>query len=423
MFGIVLPVILLALLYVVGRSLLGRDEDRRIIPLLIGTYLLRLGLSFIVSDLPIFSYGSGGDASFYEANALTIARMWEHDGISFVTADVFPDLGYTTLPSNVFALISYLNGERTHFACTALVAFVSVVACLIIYRLTVDLGADHAVAFNLFCFLTLMPAYLFMTSDTYKDGMVVFLVATALLAGSRLAKRFSLWDLALGSLALWGIWFVRFYLLFIVSVPFVIGFLGPRARNPVRLVSVLLLLVAAGALVATRTSVFASLSETAETTYEFATMDSTIASNANVGSGLTIEGTGVAAFCLKLFLLLFAPLPWQGGSISFQIGKIETITWYFLFLHTVRGGRLLWRSRPVELAALLSFLLPCTFIYATTYANAGLAVRMRFSIVMLSTIIAAHSLSERRARAVATLCPPQPSRATLEAQPQRKPAT
>lgn len=396
MFGAALSLLLLILLFGIGRMLVKPSDDSRIVPLLVGAYVLRLGLSFVVTDLPIFSYGSGGDASYYEMHAQTIANLWRHDEIFYVTMDELPDLGRTTLPSNIFALIIYLNGERTHLGCAAFVAFVSVLACLLLYRLAVELHSDPKVAFTLFAYFLVMPSYLFLTSDTYKDGMVVFLVFAALLAAFRLTRQFSMRDAALGMLAIFGLWHVRFYLIFIVTVPLVVGLLGPRARNPVRAVAVMAGICGLVALIASSTSAFTELANTAETTFEFATLDSTVASNANEGSGMLIEGGGLGSFLVKLFLMLFAPLPWQGGSIGLHFGKVETVIWYFLFYHTVRGAKLMWRSSPIELAALLSFLLPCTFIYATTFANVGLSLRLRFVIVMLSTIVAARSLSLRK---------------------------
>ena len=80
---------------------LPATTERQVVALVVGAYALRLALSFIVTDLPIFSYGARGDAAFYEENAEIIARLWQHESVFYVDMETLPDIGRTTLPCNI----------------------------------------------------------------------------------------------------------------------------------------------------------------------------------------------------------------------------------------------------------------------------------------------------------------------------------
>ena len=241
-----------------------------------------------------------------------------------------------------------------------------------------------------------MPSYLFLSSDMYKDPLVLLFIFTVLLCGIRLGRRFSVFLAATALVALWGLWHVRFYLVFVASVTLALGIIGLRTRSSARIGISLTALVLVILAIASQTTAFAELTATAGETYEFATKDTTVASNANEASGVLIEGTGPAAFLYRLVMMLFSPFPWQGGSISLHVGKIETVIWYVACYHAIRGGRMLLRTDPGALVTLLSVILPCTFMYTVTFANMGMALRMRFVIVMLTTVVGALSYTERR---------------------------
>ncbi|RYE77335.1 MAG: hypothetical protein EOO74_07060, partial [Myxococcales bacterium] len=267
MLGVLLPLIMATLLYGIWRR--NRDPQP-VLQLLMAAYTVRMILQSFVRDLPIFSYGAGGDCAFYEWVGWTFARLWSFQGIEFFTVEQFPEVGNAALPVNLFALIIYANGDTTRAGCTSVIAFCSVMACYQIYRLACWLGADPRQALKATAVLLFLPGYLYYTADMYKDGLVLFLTVTALSASLRLASRFSLLQVALAASSLLGLWYVRHYMVFLALAPLGVGLLGlgkgSIARQVLGVVAGLLLLA-----MTLRTSAFESVTSNAQATFDKAT--------------------------------------------------------------------------------------------------------------------------------------------------------
>jgi hypothetical protein len=394
MFGVILafllPVVLVVTLQAVG------EHRSRLAPLLYVSYLLRVVLQSFMRDLPLFSYGAGGDYSHYEMDAKMINVIWQYEGIHFVTGTEIPQLGPTSLPPNLFALIYYINGEPTRLGCTAVIAMMACLTALNTYRLALEFGAEQKQAFRAAAFLLLSPSFVMYTSDLFKDGIVLFCVNVAFGSALRLSRRFSILHGVLGALAILSLWFVRYYLIFVAVGPIFMGFVGLRSRAVWRPLVMILLLTAAGVAIVAKTNILDSASDTANAAYEQS--EASKKDNAATGSGVYIDdgGSPFGRLWLKLLYTLFAPFPWQFGSIAMQIGKLETFAWYYIMYLAVRSARELWRRDRPTLLLLLAFITPTTLIYACTVTNVGLVLRERMSIVMVTTMLAALSRSYGR---------------------------
>ena len=385
MVGFLLPLILGGLLYAIWST---NKDSKRVLQLIIGAYTVRMLLQFFVRDLPIFSYGAGGDCGFYEWCGSRFARVWTLQGVEFFTSDKFPEIGNAALPINLFAFIVYLNGDLTRAGCTSVVAFCSVMACYQLYRLACTFGADETHAFKATAVLLFLPGYLFYTSDMYKDGIVLFFVITALSASFRLSQRFSVLHIAIAAGALSGLWFVRHYMVFLAIAPLAVGLLGigkgSSARQAVGFGALLLVVI-----IAMRTSAFESLTENAQSTFDRASSVGSRQWNQISGSGVDFDdgGNAFGALHLKVLYTLFSPFPWQGGSFALQMGKIDTGVWYFFFWRAMRASRRLWSTERARLLMFYSFLIPLTIAYATTMANIGLILRQRLPIIYVGSLL------------------------------------
>src|SRR4051794_36219663 len=80
-----------------------KSERTKLPAILIGGYLFRISIQFVVRDIQFFSHAAGGDCELYEEYGQVIARLWRAVGIHFVEADEVRRLGATTLPQNLFA--------------------------------------------------------------------------------------------------------------------------------------------------------------------------------------------------------------------------------------------------------------------------------------------------------------------------------
>lgn len=411
--GFLAILLLIALVAIVRRTAPWANE--RLVQLFVAGYLARLVVQLFSRSLSLFSHGGGGDYVIYEALALDIIRYWSFFGFGFVSRNELPDLGPTSLPPNLFAVVINLNGgDPTPFGCTTLVAFMACLTCLNVYLLAIELGADRTHAFRLTALFLFSPAYLLYTSDMYKDGPVLFFAVAAVASAMRLSRRFSAVHLAFGAVSLFALWHVRYYLVFMCAAPLFVGLTGFRTRSSIRPLFATLLLGAIFALAAGTTDVVDNVTEQANRTFAHATNRNVLQSNAATGSGVTFDdgGNAFGAMAPKLAYMIFSPFPWAGGSVGFHIGKIDTFIWYYFLWRAVKASRRLWR---VDRTLILMFgivIVPMTVAYATTFANVGLSLRQRLVIVLITAVLAMLSWPARRAATdraavLSTLPPPE----------------
>lgn len=418
LFGIFLAIAFGVILAVVVRAAPG-GRQRAVLGLLLGGYALRIVVSLLVRETAFFSHAAGGDSQLYEEWALLITKLWSVRGIHFVDADELPVLGATTLPPNLFALVFYAGGEDARLGCVALVAIATALAFLNMYTLSIELGAEERQAFLLMALLYLSPLVLFYTCDTYKDGLVVCFTMGALASSIRLSRRFSVLHAIIGVVNVFALWYVRFYLVFVVTAPLAVGLVGVGSKSVLRPMLVALASLVVVLALASFTNILQSTVERASETFERGTSHSVTAANASGGSGVTFDdgGNPFGAIGSKLAYTIFSPFPWAAGSFGFQIGKLDAFLWYWVLYRAVRAARQIWRTQATVVVMLLTFLVPSTFMYATGMSNIGLIVRQRLAIVFATAVLAS-LYSPRRGERVgaapeaAATDPQQPSAPT-----------
>jgi len=365
----------------------------------LGGFVLRLLANGAIRNLNLFSHGRGssGDAGVYELSAWMVAQIWNAQGFQWVTAETIdiPEASNAMLAVHVYAFVAWLNGgEMSRIACVGLVAFLAAVTCLHLVRLGRMIGGRESDARVVALAMYFSPAFVFHTADTFKDGLSAFLVVSAVLVAFRLAERFNPVDLALGGLCLWALWYVRFYLVFLVSAPIALSLLGVRQGANARIVIASSFIVATG-LVLIATQVADTALDVGVNTYERATSDVAMAWNQRGGSGVAFTGMNPwLAFPLKLIYTLFSPFLWdfRSTSVGFQVGKIDALIGTFFLFRGGRAARRMWDDDRGTLLMFLAVVVPLTVAYATTMANIGLIVRQRIPIIMLGSVLAVRGL-------------------------------
>jgi hypothetical protein len=392
MFGIVLACVLPLGLVAYWRSIPPAWRDRRALFLVLAGYATRLVLSSIVREFPFFSYGSGGDSNGYELVGNMIARLWSFSGVHYVTSTELPNLAESTLPFNLFAAVSYLNDGSTHIGCVAVVAAIGCATALNIYCIAHEIGCRDTVARWMLGTITFLPTFVFYTSDTHKDGLVAFFMFGVFGSAIRLARRLSFAQLAVGVASLGALWFTRYYLVFIMWVPLAVGLLGARAKSVMR-VTAIGIFIAVGAIASVAYSTTLSrASETATDAFVQGTAEDSVAYSAKVaGSGTVITGSGPSAIAQKVAYSLFAPFPWQSGSIGLQMSKVEMILWYYFAYRSVKAIRLMLLRRRSDLLLFALFIVPTMAAYTLGFSNIGLALRERMNVVLAVMLLASFS--------------------------------
>ncbi|MET8157031.1 hypothetical protein ABZT47_11700 [Sphaerisporangium sp. NPDC005289] len=388
------------------------EAVRRVLPVLLAAFAVRLAVQILVMQNHVIPYG--GDNITYESRALEVVAFWKREGFQFVTSEDIPSLYAAAIPCNAFALVLYVCGGPAPLACTALVAFLACALCLVMYRFALLVGADRRAAFRLMLLTAFMPAFVLHTSDMFKDGFNAFLVVACLGLGASNLRRFDMRKVALLAVALWALWYVRPYMVFMCAMPVALGFAGLR-----RVLSVRTLLILAALLMVLP---FADLTESPpveamQSQLDYGQSELVRRGNAGGGSGVMFDDGGNPWNRLgpKLMYTLLSPFPWTEGSLTLQLGKIEVLVWYFLLFWAVRGAVWLWREDRATACFLLLFIVPGTIVYATTMANVGLIFRQRIPIVMVTSLLAAVAWSRhvRDARRAARTRPSPGARRPL----------
>lgn len=389
MFGIILAILLPGILVAAiqaNRAL----TDRRILPIILAGYALRLMLQFFFRDVEIFSYGSGGDWYHYEEQAAVVRQFWEHGVYTYVTDDDFPGLAQTTLPANLFGFIQFLNGGPTRIGCCGIISLTACLTCLNLYWLGREFDVDPKKMLRVFLVMFFGPAFLLYTSDLYKDGLVLFFVVGSFASALRLSKRFSVKHLVFGVLCCAALLGVRFYLVFVTTAPLIIGLVGVGSKDIVRQILATIAVIAMMIFVLAYTRTLGAVNETAQMAWQSGASESAITSNAGGGSGIEFDdgGSPTGALHWKILYTLFAPFPWMTGSLALNLGKVEALVWYYMLYRAFIATKMLWKENRGMLIMFLSFLIPTTVMYAFIMSNVGLMVRERMGIVYVGYLLA-----------------------------------
>lgn len=406
-------VVLLSLVLTVAfvRWAIERAEQSTMTALMVFSISIRLFFFLtVVRSTLFFSHGAaGGDSTAYELWSGQIADYWRRQGLVFVTVDMMPEVGQTALICNLFAFVNYMNDGPSAFAYTSLAAMVGCLTSLEVFRSARELGASRRGAYIAMLAVLFSPAFVFHTSDCYKDGFVAFFTVMSFTGSLRLARKFSVPELLLLLVWLVCLWFVRFYMVFMSSIPVVVGLLGMKSRSMIRKVlswfGGMMLVVGAFVGGVMRSSAVSQMVET----YELSHDSNVVAYNALGGSGVTFDdgGNPFGAIGPKLLYTIASPFPWQGGSIGLHLGKIDVFVFYYLIYRAFLAGRRMWTKDRETLIQFLAFLIPATVAYATTMANIGLILRQRMPIVFVTAILASLSWPEKRKPTTATPASPK----------------
>lgn len=390
MIGVIFVLVFAAILVGIMMASGIYTSGSRLPHVILGGYFLRLILRVVFQNVQLFSHAIGGDYLLYEIQAKAVILFWEHEGFQYVSAAKMPDLGVTSLPANLFAAIQYMCGDSgSETACTALIALCAAITVINIYSLAIEFGATKRSATLFAILFYFQPSFLYYTSDMYKDGLVLCFEMVALGSALRLSRGFNLLHGFIGAVALLGLWNVRHYLVFVTGFTLLISFVGIGERkNVLRSAMAILVMVGGLVLIALYSSALDTITADADRTFEAGTSEAVLGDNATGGSGVTFDDGGKpwGALHWKVLYTLFSPFLWAGGSLGFQLAKIDVLVWYYVMYRAYQAVRTSNRS---FVAMIATFVVPCTIMYATSMANVGLMVRQRLVILAATFLLAA----------------------------------
>src|SRR3989338_8005390 len=181
MFGIILALFLLGLLLVIVRFFQEPEDKNPILSVFLVGYFLRFFVRTFNRNLVIFSDGQtlgGGDAVIYEQRANWVIERWHQLGVHFVTSKEMPCFYDVSLPPNLFAFVGYLNNGYSAIGYLSIVAFLACLTAFILYRTYIVFDPESKVGFYAMCMMFFCPSFVAFTSDSFKEGLIIFFVVS-----------------------------------------------------------------------------------------------------------------------------------------------------------------------------------------------------------------------------------------------------
>ena len=370
-----------------------------------GPFLLKLFISALLIRMLlatiIFVFNKqeffGGDAITYDFFGDSLLRGWGGDRYYLSVANRYIGVGqgsgwgmiylvaavYGLIGRNMLA-VQFINGVLG--AASAVVIFLC--AHHVFNNLKVARLAAIAVAFY--------PSLVLWSAQGLKDGPIVFFLALSILATLKLGEKLSVKYLVALVCSLFVLLSFRFYIFYMISVAiagaFVIGMQKLNARNFVRQ---FIVIVAAGLALtylgvtryaSVQLEQYASLERIQRSRLDLAT-------SAQSGFGREVDVStsegALSTIPLGLLYLLFAPFPWQLGSLRQSITLPEMIIWWASFPMFILGLWFSLKYRLRQISPILIFTAMLSVAYSIFQGNVGTAYRQRAQLLVFYFIFVA----------------------------------
>jgi hypothetical protein len=261
------------------------------------------------------------------------------------------------------------------------------------------------------------PSLVLWSSQGLKDGPTVFFLALGILATLRLGHKLTVRYLAVLVISLVGVFAFRFYIFYMLVAAivgsYVIGMRAFTAQSMARqFVVVLVLGLAFTYFGVTRYATaqfeqYGNLEQLNRSRQDLAT-----SAKSGFGRDVDVSTTSGALTTIPtgLVYLLFAPFPWQLGSLRQSLTLPEMVVWWAAFPLLILGAWFSIRYRVRQMAPILIFTSMLTLAYSVFQGNVGTAYRQRaqilvfyFIFVAVGGVLVKEKRDQRRRRAAEEL--------------------
>lgn len=249
------------------------------------------------------------------------------------------------------------------------------------------------------------PAFVIWSAQLMKDGLIIFLLVVVIIAVIQLQQKFSIPSLVLLILSMFGILSLRFYIFYMVAIAVVGSFVIGLTNDPGAILRRTAILLIAGIgltyLGVIRTATLDLEQYGTLESVQRSRSDLAVRSESGYGDDVDVSTTegAISAIPIGFAYLMFAPFPWQVGSLRQAIALPETILWWGMFPLMISGIVYTIRNRLREAFPILLFSLLLTLAYSIFQGNVGTAYRQRTQIqVFLFMFIAVGWILRKEAK-------------------------
>jgi len=369
-----------------------------------GSFLLKLFVAALLVRMilgtAIFVFQGqeffGGDALTYDFVGFAQLQGWSGDKYLAGAADSFlknsgSGWGMVYLVAAIYKLVG-----RNMLAVQLLNSVLGAVTAVIIFLCAHQVFKNGRVARVAGIAVAFYPSLVLWSSQGLKDGPIVFCLALAILATLKLGEKLSVRYFVALVFALLALLSLRFYVFYMICVAiagaFVIGMQTVTATSFARQLAAVIL----AGLALTYFGVTRSASVQFQ---EYANLERVqrsridLAKSADSGFGRDVDvstTTGaLSTIPLGVLYLLFAPFPWQVGSLRQSITLPEMIIWWASFPLLVLGLWFAIKYRLRMISPILVFTFMLTLSYSVFQGNVGTAYRQRAQLLVFYFIFVA----------------------------------
>lgn len=390
-----------------------------------GAYLLKLfSLALIVRIIigsGIFVVNGqeffGGDALTYDYFGSVQLSAWGGDKYAQILVNEFFGEGYYSGWGMVYVVGAiYAVVGRNMLAIQYFNAVLGAATAAVIFLCAYEIFKNRRVAAVAAVAVAFYPSLVLWSSQGLKDAPIVLFLSLAILATLKLGNKFSALYLTVLVVSLFGVLAFRFYVFYMlltaIAGAFVIGMRELTARSMVRQFVVIILLGLS--------LMYIGVTRYAAAQMEFGTLeriqvsrqDAATSAKSGFGKDVDVSTTSGALSTIPIGIvyLLFAPFPWQLGSLRQSLALPEMIVWWAAFPLLILGIWFSLRHRLRQMSPILIFTSMLTLAYSVFQGNVGTAYRQRaqllvfyFIFVAVGAVLLKEKREERRKRSAEEL--------------------
>lgn len=377
---------------------IGRDADH-------GSYLIKLFmLALIVRmiiGLVIFVFHGqeffGGDAFTYDYFGNQQLLAWTGDKFAQLEVDRFVGVGYRSGWGMVsMVAVIYAIVERNMLAVQFFNAVLGAATAPIIFLCAHEVFKNRRVARVAGIAVAFYPSLVLWSSQGLKDGPIVFFLALSILATLKLGQKFSSAYLAMLIASLIGVLAFRFYVFYMLLLAIVGAFvIGMRTVTLNSLIRQFVIVIVLGL-----SLTYFGITRYASVQYEqygslekvqLSRLDASQTAQSGFAKDVDVSTTGgaLSTIPIGIIYLLFAPFPWQLGSLRQSLTIPEMMIWWASFPLLVLGSWFSIRHRLRQISPILIFTSMLTLAYSVFQGNVGTAYRQRAQLLVFYFIFVA----------------------------------
>jgi len=387
----------LPLAALVGFTIFGIKDDRKfLLRLFVAALLTRVLLGTLIYVFHLQEF-FGGDAFTYDFFGYALLRTWDGEKYYQSLVDLFTGGGASSGWGMLYMVAAiYKVSGRNMLAVQYVNSVLGAATAPIAYLIALEIFPNKRAARACALLSAFFPSLVLWSAQGLKDGPMVFLLAVSMLATLKLGEKFNVKYLVALALALCALITLRFHVFYIVIISVTAAFiLGRRPLSAQSFTRQFIIMITIGLVLAYfGVSRYASAQfETFGSFRQLQIMRLDAAQSAQSGFGADVDistpSGALSAIPLGFSYLIFAPFPWQFGSLRQIMTLPEMIIWWTCIPLLVLGLWFTIKHRVRQVAPILIFTVLLTLTYSVLQGNVGTAYRQRAQLLIFYFVFVA----------------------------------